>query len=152
MCSWSLSHGLITSVTANSVISINYTLSVLVKSCNQVKGIKWEKSPSIKCLWKQMCKWFCCWLSFDLVVVNLKLGSQDFSQLTKIGKHSTCGHDGSVSHLNKLRLVSSDNTVSLRKSWITSDNDKILTSNCNNCSSIIDVRVELISSVLNIWR
>lgn len=98
-----------------------------------------------------MSEWLGCGLSFDFVVVDLQLGGKDFSQFAEIGIHSTCGHDCFVGHLNKLWFVSGDNAVAFRESGITAYNDEVLSSNCNDGTSIVNVGIELISFVFDIW-
>lgn len=98
-----------------------------------------------------MSEWLGCGLSFDFVVVGLQLGSKDFSQFAEIGIHSTCGHDGFIGHLNEFGFVSSDNAVSFRESGITTDDDEVLSSDGNDGTSIVNVGIELISLMFDIW-
>jgi hypothetical protein len=89
-------------------------------------------------------------LSFNLVVVDLKLGGKHFSQLEKISIHSTRRHDGLISHLHQFRLGSSNNAVPFGKPCITANDNEVLSSDCDNCTAVVYVWVELISSVFDV--
>jgi hypothetical protein len=97
-----------------------------------------------------MSKRLSCRLSFNFVVVNLQLCGKDFSQFAKIGIHSTCGHDGFICHLDEFGFISGDDAVSFRESGITTHYDKVLSGNSYDCTSIVNVGIELISFVFNI--
>lgn len=98
-----------------------------------------------------MGEWLSGGLPLDFIVIDFEFGSEDFSQFAEVGEHSAGGHDGFVSHLNQLRFVSGNDTVSLAQAWITSDDDEIFTCNCYDCTSIINIRIESWSAlVLNV--
>ena len=49
-----LGQGTVSSVAADSVVTVNHSLAVLVKACNQVEGVVWEKSTGIECFREEM--------------------------------------------------------------------------------------------------
>ena len=48
MSSAALSKSLLTAVASDGIVSIYYSLSVFVKTCNKVESIIWEEPPSIE--------------------------------------------------------------------------------------------------------
>ena len=48
MSSTALSKSLLTTVASDGIVSIYYSLSVFVKTCNKVESIIWEEPPSIE--------------------------------------------------------------------------------------------------------
>ena len=48
MGSRTLGQGTVSSVAADSVVTVDHSLAGLVKACNQVEGVIWEKSTGIE--------------------------------------------------------------------------------------------------------
>lgn len=82
MCSTSLSQGLVSTITADSIVTVDNSLAIFIKPSNKVEGIVREESSSVESLGNKVSDGVSGGCSFDLVIINLELCFQDLPQIT----------------------------------------------------------------------
>ena len=93
-------------VRANSIIAINNTLSLLIKTTEKVKGIEWHEATRVKCVTEKLSEWLNGWRLLESALISLYLWDQQLVQSLNIGNHTSWGDDALICEAGGLRVIS----------------------------------------------
>jgi len=110
---------------ANSVITIDNTLSFRVESNQEIEAIVREKSSLIEGGTKQLSNRLSARLSFHIEFVHSKSCLQVFLQGQEVSIHTRCDQDTFIGKFEDLGSISRDDVIANTQSGISSSDGEV---------------------------
>jgi hypothetical protein len=112
-------------VGADSIISIDDSLTRLGETAQQVEGVVWHKSATVQGVPEELSETLGVWLSLVESLVNLHLRDHVLVQGLNVGNHTARGDNTLLCQLGSTRVVLAQDAVSLRHPGVSSHNDEV---------------------------